>query len=605
MNFFKKNKKVIIIFTVGIVFILSGVLSWNLYFSKFKIFEDQEKDFLEAVERYFEFNVNFLPKKNETKEITLQDLYDGDHISSLYVPKTRKLCDPNSWVRVYQNDNGEYEYLTYLKCGKFESDIDSEGPVITLNGKKQTVIALGSNYQELGVSKVVDKVQGKMNVKDVIVDNSKVNTNKIGTYKVTYTVRDKAYNKTVVTRTVVVAENLTQVVRDNTDDSNYYRGSNVNNYLLFSGMLFRIVNVNEDGTIKLISNEAITNLRADYDIYEGSNIDTWLKNVYYKSLNNADKYLVDSTYCVGDINSVYDYSGECSTTITSKVGLLNISQYNSTISNNSTYLDNNNYFTLSHKSGTKYIVAPYEEGIKNGLDTGILAPIRPVITLKSNLYLLSGDGTKQNPFKLDDYSYANKNDLLNTRLVGEYVQYSGLNFRINKVDDNKNVRVIMTGPWKIQPSNQKLQLAVAEFSNVKFNVKDQNSPAFVLNNDYLDFIDTESIVDTNYIVPKNVDQSKYNSYKTTKVKAKILLPTTYEMFAAPGNDDDIRQVNYMYIDSSNIENAIYMVNGNNGLVFEMDKTTLYAYHIKALLTLNGKLKISKGNGTINNPYILK
>lgn len=605
MNFVKKNKKVIIILAIGLIFILSGLLSWNFYFSKYYIFHNQEKDFLEAVERYFEFNSKFLPRKDETKEITLQDLYDGEHIQSLYVPKTKKLCDPNSWVRVYHNTNGEYEYRTYLKCGKFESDVDHVGPEITLNGASQVVLALGSEYQELGVSKVNDKEEGKIDITSVAVDTSSVDTSKTGTYQVTYTVRDKAYNKTVVTRTVVVARNLTDVVRNATDESNYYKGKDVNNYLLFSGMLFRIVNVNEDGSIKLISDENIANVRADYDSYDGSNIDTWLKNVYYKSLHNADKYLVDTTYCVGNIASVYDYSAECSTTVTSKIGLLSIGQYNSTLSNNSTYLDNNNYFTLSHKSGTKYIIAPYEEGIKNGLDTGILAPIRPVITLKSNLYLLSGDGSKNSPYKLDDYSYANASDLLNTRLVGEYLEYSGLTFRIVGIDTNKNIKVIMASPWNIQPNNQKLQLSVAELGSVKFDVKTESNPGYILNNDYLDYIDTSSIVDTNYVVPTNVAGSKYNEYETKKVKAKVLLPTTYEMFSAPGNDDNSRLVNYMYIDSSNSNDLVYMVNGNNGLVYEMNKTTFYSYNIKAVITLNKKLKIASGNGTVNKPYVLK
>ena len=36
MSFWKKNKKIMILILVGIILILSGTLSWNLYFSKFK-----------------------------------------------------------------------------------------------------------------------------------------------------------------------------------------------------------------------------------------------------------------------------------------------------------------------------------------------------------------------------------------------------------------------------------------------------------------------------------------------------------------------------------------------------------------------------------------
>ena len=49
MKFLKKNKKIVILISVGVLLILSGILSWNLYFSKFKIFKDNEKLFLEKV----------------------------------------------------------------------------------------------------------------------------------------------------------------------------------------------------------------------------------------------------------------------------------------------------------------------------------------------------------------------------------------------------------------------------------------------------------------------------------------------------------------------------------------------------------------------------
>ena len=58
MSFWKKNKKIMILILVGIILILSGTLSWNLYFSKFKIFKDNEKLFLETVERYYSMNSN-------------------------------------------------------------------------------------------------------------------------------------------------------------------------------------------------------------------------------------------------------------------------------------------------------------------------------------------------------------------------------------------------------------------------------------------------------------------------------------------------------------------------------------------------------------------
>ena len=42
--------------------------------NEFKIFKDNEKLFLETVERYYSMNSNYLPEKNGTREMTLQKL---------------------------------------------------------------------------------------------------------------------------------------------------------------------------------------------------------------------------------------------------------------------------------------------------------------------------------------------------------------------------------------------------------------------------------------------------------------------------------------------------------------------------------------------------
>ncbi len=597
--------KIIILVGVGFLLLFGGILSWNLYFSKYQIFHQQEKAFLEAVTRFYSLNPQYLPKLKETREMTLQDLYDGNHITDLYIPKTKKLCDSNSWVRVYQNEDGEYEYTTYLKCGKFESKVDHTGPEITLNGSIQSIVPIGTTYQELGVKSVVDQEDGKIDSEKVIIDSSKVDTSKVGSYPVTYTVYDQMYNKTVVTRNVIVAYNLTEIVRNATDDTNYYKGGSANNFLLFSGMLWRIVKVNEDGSIKMISEEAITNLRADYDHYQNSNVDEWLQNVFYPALHNPDNYLINSTYCVGNIQSMTDYGDECSETITSKIGLLNISDYVNTFQGEDSSIFATS-FLLSHKIGNNYADAGIgADTTGSGVPTGILAPIRPVITLRSDLYLLTGDGSLNNPYKLDDYQYGNANDTINTRLIGEYLTYSGLTFRIIGVDSNQNVKVIMAYPWTVQPNNQLVQVDVSQFENTKFKVSDSQSIAYFLNHDYLDYINTNAIVDTEYEIPTNTIGKKYYEYETEKVTAKILLPVSYELFSASGNQSINRTSSFLYLDQSSNEELLYMVNGVNGKMFELNKNEFNLYSIRAVLTLKGTLKITSGNGTVNKPYLVK
>ena len=81
------------------------------------------------------------------------------------------------------------------------STADTEAPVITLTGANEQNITVGTAYTELGAT-VTDN--NDTNVQ-VVIDNSEVNTSKVGTYTVRYNAQDVADNNaTQVTRTVHV-----------------------------------------------------------------------------------------------------------------------------------------------------------------------------------------------------------------------------------------------------------------------------------------------------------------------------------------------------------------------------------------------------------------
>lgn len=609
MKFIKKNIKSIILIIVGFILILSGYLSWNFYFSKYDIFNKQEKLFLDTVKRYYDFNSNQLPKKNETREINLQELYDGNHIEALYIPKTRKLCDTNSWVRVYQNDDGTFEYTVYLKCGKYESNTDHTGPEITLNGDINTILAFGSNYIEPGVNKVVDKEEGIIDNSQVIIDSSNVDTSKVGTYKVTYTVRDKAYNKTVVTRNVIVARNLTEVVKSSTDDSNYYKGLNVNNYLLFSGMLFRIVNVNDDGSVKIVTNSSMANV--NYGVeganFDSSNIKDWLNNYFYSKLYNTDYLVKDNTWCIDDTNSVTNISNLCDVTATSNVGLLSLIDFNNSKVGSQTYLGNTfEYWFLNRKdSRFGYIYSFHNNSLTESYDNTSLSGVRPVLVLKNDLYIISGDGTSSNPYTLGDYSSGKENDLLNTRLIGEYVSYFGMTFRISDVDKDKNIKLISLN---FLQNNTTSDVFFSGYKNedgiMKFNVNQSGNIGNTLNYQYIDYIDTSFIVDHEFYIPTYSVENNYSNIQTESFKAKIAIPMSYEMFS--GVNANLRvAVNYWLLDYIDGSNA-FMVNNSNGRTFKINRNDMYNENgFKLVFYVSKNTKIKSGKGTYNNPYVIK
>lgn len=604
----KKNlKKIVVLASVGLVLIVVGFLSWEFYFSKQLIFKNQEKEFLEVVERYYSMNKQYLPKKGETREVVLQFLYDGNHLSDLYIPKTKELCDSNgSWVRVY-NNNGQYEYTTYLKCGKYESKVDHTGPEVVLNGGNTQVISIGSDYEELGVKSVIDKVDGPINVSSVIIDSSKVNTSKIGSYEVTYTISDKAYNKTVVTRVVNVAYNLTDVVKNATDDSNYYKGVNVNNYLQFSGMLWRIVNVNEDGSVRIVSDKAVTNLRSDYEQYKDSNIDKWLNNYFYSKLNeNSKKYLQNSNYCVGNTISTNDLNGFCSESLNLSIGLLNTKDFLNSFIGNDSYLCDNSFYLLGGKINNNGVVASCSSKEKvQTITEGSIPSIRVSLTLKPNLYMMVGTGEQQNPYKLDDYNYAKVNDKISTRLIGEYVVYSGITFRIIGFDSDMNAKVIMSEPWKNISTGELLKVTVSNLENYIFNVTDEGNPGYILNNEFIEYIDDSKLVDGSFDIPTNISNKLYDDYSKTTIYTKIGLPTTYELFSTAADTSVARNELYLYSDKSSNGQMVFMLNGANGMMFELGKTDFYSYAVRPVMYLKNDLKVVSGRGTLLDPYYMK
>ena len=102
------------------------------------------------------------------------------------------------------------------------------------------------------------------------------------------------------------------------DDFYYYRGKDVNNYVYYSGRLFRIVSISD--SIKLISNEIDTSLVWGYESnYQDSYINKWLNNEYYNSLTINENDLSMVSWCNNFVD-INNYS--CNETIEENVGLL-------------------------------------------------------------------------------------------------------------------------------------------------------------------------------------------------------------------------------------------------------------------------------------------
>lgn len=594
---FKVNKKILIMLVVGVVLVMFGYLGYNFFVASRLEFKNNEKLFLEGVKKYYDYNINDLPGVNGFRKVSLDDMYNGKWVEVLKVKN--KLCNGDSFVRVI-NDNGNYRYITYLECDEYKSNVDASSPEIVLNGDSTVVAPLYSNYVDAGVKEVKDN-KDSLKVSDVVV-SSKVNTHKVGTYKVEYSVFDKAYNEGKVSRTVIVAETLSDNIKRTKGEKYTYTGNASDNYVLFSGMLFRIVNIDSEGNIKLITDNSISNVRYGEDDYKDSNIYTWLNEYFYNNINEkSKKYMKEVTWCYDNQENA-GIIDTCNNKINAKVGLLSVSEFEKSKYNNATYLNSFDQFTLLNKASYNktWITDPYTDNKLYAMGSNELVGTRPVIVLNEGIYLVSGNGSFTNPYKLQDYNYGKENEMLNTRLIGEYVRYSGYDFRISGIDKDGNIKLTAMELLISNVNNRYVNGSYDDTSSIKPDVSKEGNLYYKLNNDVINYIKEDYIVSHEFDIPVIDSTKKYNELSKTKIKADISIPASYELFSS-NNGNSWNRERYWLSDYS--ENGrITILNGVNGIAFNLDASTFPYNSLKITFYLKNNVKIASGKGTVKEPY---
>ena len=226
------------------------------------------------------------------------------------------------------------------------------------------------------------------------------------------------------------------------------------NYVWYSGKLWRITAINPDGTMKMITDDAITTISYNpdtdvnfYDIskkddasYTGSYIYQWLNEDFLDTLYNYQNIIVeDSTWNITNSNA--SSTSAISTKLpettlinnstigkNTLVGLLNSYEYYLSYKNTSSgsgYLNIDYYWWLLNSYSSSYVWYVYCSGGGDYRNPSNTYGARPSINLKSNIQLSGGSGTKDDPYTIsgDKEQPTINTTLLNTRTVGEYVVF--------------------------------------------------------------------------------------------------------------------------------------------------------------------------------------
>ena len=222
----------------------------------------------------------------------------------------------------------------------------------------------------------------------------------------------------------------------------YFRGNVINNYVKFSGQTWRIVRINEDGTIRIVMQDGINSnaniaFNSNYNnytymYYTNSQAKTQLENWYQTNIGSkADlaKNVASGNYYCEQAKAKYEdgvTSGSATMTtynkyipdfkcssdgngkglVNASVGLLTYDEvvyaggyYNQ--SNSNYYLYNNTYFWTMSPAGYWNVWRVYTQGFISFDTVNYSCTVRPVLNLKSDTKISSGDGTKENPFVVE------------------------------------------------------------------------------------------------------------------------------------------------------------------------------------------------------------
>ena len=233
----------------------------------------------------------------------------------------------------------------------------------------------------------------------------------------------------------------------NTGEPTYYfRGNVENNYVSFAGQTWRIVRVNEDGTIRIIMQDGINNnayikFNSNYNnytymYYTNSEAKTQLENWYQTNIGSksdlAKNVVSDNYYCEqAKVKRASYFTSENAnmTTYTSYIpnfkcttdgnnkGLVNASvgliTYDEVVyaggyygqDNSNYYLYNlSNWWTMSpvgFVSGSSGVWGVSGYGYITDGNVSNSYFLRPVLNLTADTQISDGDGTKENPFVVE------------------------------------------------------------------------------------------------------------------------------------------------------------------------------------------------------------
>ena len=410
-------------------------------------------------------------------------------------------------------------------------------------------------------------------------------------------------------------------------EQTFIMGTDPNNYIWYSGKLWRAVSIDpSDNSVKLVTQWNISTLpynASGKTAFQGSYMEQWLNDTsvdgFLGNLREPDKFIkTDSVWNATGTDTAREKPAK-TTMVTDTVGLLNMYEYIMSYENATKYTGylNNGLewraLTPNKQNSSVWVVCDDGDTLFNNDSPVYSFGTRPSINLKSAVKIIDGDGTADNPYRLEGDNDSPTGALLSTRYSGEYISFgTGENnlYRIVSHENGTGTKITSAIPLKAN-GNYK---TIAFGSNVTFS-KDNTIGTF-LNGDYLTsgtYLTSDQVnmiednttwylgtvgSGTNYKLAKYQDATS-SSLTTSTTTAQIGLLRLGELmagkFAKDGNNTDYWTLTPL--DASSVRNVY-----SYGSVHNISPTS--SSGSRPSMNLKSTVKIVSGTGTKSDPFVI-
>lgn len=389
-----------------------------------------------------------------------------------------------------------------------------------------------------------------------------------------------------VEETNSIANDIKESNKDNENFKNinseyYFYGTDVNNYVSYSNLIWRVIKINNDNSITIVLNNSITSLANS-----NSSIDKWLNKteeeytgILESNLNNLNKYLTYTNTCKDVIEDTKNIT--CKETIEDTyITTPSLNDYVNTGGSNG-FMNNEEYYYLINTNNENkywYIDSDGKLGKTDGSD---VLGVKPVVTIKGTIELTGGNGTKDSPYTFEE----------ETTLFGSYVKLGEDLWRIYEVNDDE-IKLSLNNYLTINGTEEKYNYSQNGYYHNDTKTK---TLAYYLKNTYLNSLSYKDLIKetkfanglysntTEFDYTKVLNETVDTKVSVLSVGNPILNPELTNYFMSTGIN---KNSNYIYVFQNDFK--LYT------------KTVTTSLKIVPTITIDKNI-LTKGTGTINDP----